>query len=351
MNVRGYKSLFLYAAREKEMYESVLTDIQRDNRRSMMMYTMLGGSLFFILSVASLFSSALRFPSWGFFVISLILFSMTAVCHYLIPKHQDYIDLMVWFFELLLYVLGALLSLSHPEYPAVTLVALLIVIPMMFFIPPYRMALFIFTVLGVFLCISFRVKNHEVWAMDFWNGLCMAALSVPISANLRILKVRALYEAKRADYLSRIDVLTGTKNRNCYEEDSREEKSAPYSLIFADVNGLHEKNNTEGHEAGDAMLKEVAQQMKDFFGREQVYRIGGDEFVAIVPRMKKEKLDLALQSLAGALAAKQIHVAFGFADGEKGEDLIEVQKKAEEIMYLDKKTWYQQQQHDRRKRR
>ena len=61
--------------------------------------------------------------------------------------------------------------------------------------------------------------------------------------------------------MSEIDMLTGVRNRNSYEQNLSIYPSLckkNLSCIFADLNGLHELNNTKGHEAGDKMLQFVA---------------------------------------------------------------------------------------------
>lgn len=84
-------------------------------------------------------------------------------------------------------------------------------------------------------------------------------------------------------HMSIYDNLTGLLNRNSYEAnlsayiDSCNEMIA---CIYIDANGLHELNNFYGHAAGDKMLQSVADLLKEMFGPEDSFRIGGDEFVA-----------------------------------------------------------------------
>ena len=81
-----------------------------------------------------------------------------------------------------------------------------------------------------------------------------------------------------------IDSLTGLLNRNCFEQtienlDKNEYRNV--ACVYIDANGLHNINNRFGHEAGDNMLKAVAQALQSKFGSDKTYRIGGDEFVCI----------------------------------------------------------------------
>lgn len=84
------------------------------------------------------------------------------------------------------------------------------------------------------------------------------------------------------------DSLTGLYNRHAYEEkiEEYEKKQGPapdFVVVSFDVNGLKVVNDTLGHQGGDELLIGAAQCMKDSFGTYgNVYRVGGDEFVAFV---------------------------------------------------------------------
>lgn len=69
---------------------------------------------------------------------------------------------------------------------------------------------------------------------------------------------------KRMEVLSSVDLLTGINNRNTMNNRvdrivaGKEILAEPYAVIFADLNGLKRVNDTEGHTAGDEMIKEAA---------------------------------------------------------------------------------------------
>ena len=80
-----------------------------------------------------------------------------------------------------------------------------------------------------------------------------------------------------------IDSLTGLLNRNYFErtiENLDKNEYRNVACVYIDANGLHNINNRFGHEAGDNMIKAVAQALQSKFGSDKTYRIGGDEFVA-----------------------------------------------------------------------
>ncbi len=93
--------------------------------------------------------------------------------------------------------------------------------------------------------------------------------------------------------LSFFDPLTGLKNRRAYEEAvlSRDlPENLPISIVSADVNGLKIINDAFGHNVGDELLIRVSSILKEVFRcSDCIFRIGGDEFVVILPKMSEEK--------------------------------------------------------------
>lgn len=87
--------------------------------------------------------------------------------------------------------------------------------------------------------------------------------------------------------LSFTDILTGLYNRTYFEEKAQEllrEEYLPVGVIMGDANGLKLVNDTLGHSQGDALLKLIADLLKDVCSERQlIFRTGGDEFVILVP--------------------------------------------------------------------
>lgn len=149
------------------------------------------------------------------------------------------------------------------------------------------------------------------------------------------------------------DLLTGLYNRNRYELDlSLQQKTYEASLacIYIDVNGLHELNNEEGHEAGDRMLKNVAKQIGAVFGTRFSYRIGGDEFLIFVPDTDQAAVSDQVEELVENLKKIGIHISAGMQWEEKVSSLDVFVREAEKKMYRVKERFYQQQAQHRKGR-
>ena len=136
----------------------------------------------------------------------------------------------------------------------------------------------------------------------------------------------------------------GLKNRNAYESQMHDYPmhcSSTLSCVYLDVNGLHELNNTRGHAAGDEMLKTVAAKVRDIFGEEYSYRVGGDEFVAFAMDKSAEEMRALIHKLVQEVDEAGYSVAVGTATHSAGGiDMEVLVKSAETRMYLAKEEHY-----------
>lgn len=164
--------------------------------------------------------------------------------------------------------------------------------------------------------------------------------------------IRTRREIQAKEEIATTDLLTGLKNRNAYEQVLEQYTHARpdlLSCVYADANGLHELNNSQGHLAGDRMLQSVADALVDSFDGGDVYRIGGDEFLVFT----EMDGDTVAERAAGAkekVSKAGYHVSVGTASGDKTAVVAAIVKAAEQKMYEDKKRYYID-QGDRRKMR
>jgi len=148
-------------------------------------------------------------------------------------------------------------------------------------------------------------------------------------------------------YMSTHDVLTDLYNRTFFEvEMARLERGRafPVSIVMVDVDGLKEVNDTEGHRAGDDLLKRTARVLREAFRKEDIVaRIGGDEFAVILPgtdaAVTGESIKRVRRSLAvhnGDYPTFPLSLSIGSATGEKGAPLAGIQGMADKLMYQEK---------------
>lgn len=144
--------------------------------------------------------------------------------------------------------------------------------------------------------------------------------------------------------LSYADTLTGLYNRNRYNEVRKAyKKKAPDKLgiIYMDLNGLKQANDTYGHDYGDKLIRKTARILKKVVGND-AYRIGGDEFVAICPGIELEDLEKKTQALRQRAEKEEIKVSIGTSWRDENVHIKEQLKEADQRMYEEKKIYYKQ---------
>jgi len=121
--------------------------------------------------------------------------------------------------------------------------------------------------------------------------------------------------------LAYIDALTGFGNRTAYDDrvaaidEAIDEGTASFAAAVLDVDGLKQTNDKYGHEKGDAIILDAAHAILEAFEFDDIFRIGGDEFVALAPDASQEDMDERFASIQQAVET------INQEDGHVGEDL------------------------------
>jgi diguanylate cyclase (GGDEF)-like protein len=104
-----------------------------------------------------------------------------------------------------------------------------------------------------------------------------------------------------------VDALTGVLNRRAFERDVRREigrcarHGGIFSVAMIDVDGLKAINDSKGHGAGDSSLRAVARALLGSIrGEDTAYRIGGDEFAALLPEATSRQAETVMARVAAA---------------------------------------------------
>ena len=149
------------------------------------------------------------------------------------------------------------------------------------------------------------------------------------------------------------DALTGLFNRLKYNADieANIKSDGPlFTCLYVDVNGLHELNNNLGHQKGDEMLCCVADTLRKHFPDEQVYRIGGDEFVVLSTALPQRTVELIVEKVRVELREHTYEISIGVKSGACGESVEKTVAEAEYEMRSDKAAYYMRNGDRRRKR-
>ena len=140
-----------------------------------------------------------------------------------------------------------------------------------------------------------------------------------------------------------IDSLTGLLNRNYFErtiENLDKNEYRNVACVYIDANGLHNINNRFGHEAGDNMIKAVAQALQSKFGSDKTYRIGGDEFVAFTFGDSEKQIEENIESIKNDIEKQGYSISYGVSFSEVSTNAERFIKQAERNMLDNKYSYY-----------
>ena len=180
--------------------------------------------------------------------------------------------------------------------------------------------------------ISFAViPSRECSESDPW-AVVMVGRNLPIGSFVRL---------NGEEY--RRDSLTGLLNRNAFDDDVefiQATHDKPLTVMYIDLIGLHEINNHLGHARGDVVLCELADAARAYFGDDNIYRIGGDEFVIISFAHSMAQSARQMGYMRQELLDHGCELSVGMAESDDGEDIPDLVNQAENEMRKDKKRYY-----------
>jgi diguanylate cyclase (GGDEF)-like protein len=150
--------------------------------------------------------------------------------------------------------------------------------------------------------------------------------------------------------LAALDQLTGLYNRRSGEQRLAEEISRavrherPLTLLLIDLDGLKQVNDRLGHAAGDLILKSFSDRLrKAIRGSDLAVRLGGDEFMVLLPECRADEVKYVLGRLEGLdveYERSKIPCRFsrGWTDYKPGETPEEFMRRCDEALYTDKRA-------------
>lgn len=169
-----------------------------------------------------------------------------------------------------------------------------------------------------------------------------------------IIAVANIDEAMQKEFayqdMANKDSLTGVKNKRAYAQAEAELDDyiakftqPPFSVVVCDINGLKEVNDTKGHNAGDAFIRNACSIICNIFKHSPVFRIGGDEFAIIMKGSDYDERTHLMEELNKVLEANKhngmVILAVGISDFDPDLDMRvqDVFERADNLMYDNKK--------------
>ena len=243
----------------------------------------------------------------------------------------------------------------------------------------YLLIILQFTIYGRFYPRQNRSSLYAVMLLviagigmqEMFPGVRTAYLGMTIDAGLMFIHYSEFSQLKADSYIEKqqlalqTDPLTGLLNRYAYSQflkDYAANGALPEDFVAytIDINGLKHVNDTLGHEAGDELIKGVAECIGQVFGTDaSCYRTGGDEFVILATGPDCGDADAMLSRLERETGkwrgsrGQELRLAAGYAlaKDDRSVTVEELVRKSDLAMYLAKAEYYGKAGHDRRKRR
>lgn len=203
------------------------------------------------------------------------------------------------------------------------------------------------TALAVVTLLIVDTLNPQDGALTpavLWNQLSRLAVVVFI-----VILINGLREARqRAELMARTDILTGISNLFAFREVSArhlehaQRNGQPLTLLFLDIDDFKIVNDFGGHSAGDEVLRRIARELS-FAARQDdfVARVGGDEFVVLLPRTDAAQAADVINRITSRLATisrpdgSQLTCSLGMATHAPALATIDkIMQEADNAMYF-----------------
>lgn len=147
-------------------------------------------------------------------------------------------------------------------------------------------------------------------------------------------------------YLESHDALTGLYNWQKYQKTLKVlEKKMPKSVgfVYLDINGLQSINRNFGYDYGDIILKRIAGILQKCFKKAGIYRIGGDEFLAMLIDQNRNAFQKMVSAARQTFAIEMkwiVSIGCSFEDCDI--DILKLTQHASEQKYVDKQAYFRQ---------
>jgi diguanylate cyclase (GGDEF)-like protein/PAS domain S-box-containing protein len=189
----------------------------------------------------------------------------------------------------------------------------------------------------------------------FWGEISLRCVSFG-DHHVALAILRDITERKRKQdeiaQLAHFDVLTGLPNRRNFDvvlpqEIARSARyRAPLSVAMGDLDLFKNINDTFGHQAGDAVLKRLAELIRTGLRRsDYVARWGGEEFTILLPETRLEVAEMLLNRLRTNIAnqvipeiGRVVTLSFGVAAYAKPDSPEDLLNRVDQALYLSKQT-------------
>ena len=199
------------------------------------------------------------------------------------------------------------------------------------------------------LTLPDRTEGFTMVINPLQDTFRVASLLLSTLTDFIAIMIRNRNSIHQLEEQSMLDQLTGAGNRRGLERRVREwNGDGVLGVISVDLNGLKNTNDTEGHRAGDMLIRETAWILRECAGADCVFRTGGDEFIVVTENMEEKDILLLIRHMRESAANNGISMAVGFAYSRgRVSSFDTLLTRADLDMYKDKGHSYRRRREDR----
>lgn len=355
----------MYCGQDREFFKNNRVVIDNNNLKIafainiVMLFVVLA---FFIFNFNSLGSNNIRYVYLGSFAV---LFALVFFKIIIIDKFQKFKSIYAFFVTDLCFVLILIIeTIFHTTTAAV-------------FLPVYFALFNMILISSLVNMISIGILNYAISTIliiifkerslvifdtvniltSFFVGVFVGyfVLHARTEAinSYNLLKKNSESELTKALVAANTDSLTGVNSRSAYERDEaklddllKKDEINKFGVVVIDINDLKNTNDNKGHDEGDKLIINVADILKSIFRPENVYRIGGDEFVILLYNNECDNSNALMNKIKKHLESRKDGVSFATGislyNSKKDKCVDDVFIRADIAMYERKKMMKRQ---------
>lgn len=243
-------------------------------------------------------------------------------------KNGKYILPLMYLFAFFLYAFAIFVSLmknSDHSHVSATFMCLQIILPLLIFDNPIRIALLVVSFFLFHSALSYHFKDFYDFVLDFFTGAAFTVVGIIIGEYDRYIRLRGFATDRILIYQKNTDMLTNLPNRwSLYERltDIEAHHGELSGLFMIDIDHFKLFNDTYGHQAGDDCLRRLGAYFAEWGEAHgfAFYRYGGEEFIGMTAKDTYDELKTHAEELRAAVQA----LSMSFAENEHGVVTISV---------------------------
>ena len=292
---------------------------------------------------------------WLFFHRSLYIGLFTAAAqlfaysiYHIIKKIESsriILDISIFIFIGALLFFGVAISLSdylsHEQILVFLSIELFVVC--VFMIKPYIAVLLVIVPSAILFCMMEKAAGVSTATLINYPIIVFLFVIVNVVRYLQYLSIanKNVINLELADQLrnaSRYDFLTKLKNRTAlnmdFENPENKQLNSNFIIMLTDIDDFKVFNDKNGHHYGDELLKKFAAILQEAFGKKHCYRYGGDEYLIVLPEIKKDDFLQKIKTCEENINA-HFHFSGGYTRGfvSSSRDLHHLINQADENLY------------------